>query len=159
MRSHVAIPRSSSTETRTVPATIVKNHRQGNASPLITAYAAAATNMLTTDQSAREATKRANIAGLSSSGLERAPHSRHAYGDHEPAQNERAAADFAPHRGQSTRMAQSRPSADPGVSFFSRISVIVASVRRRTLATDTAFSKPIRTTFVASTIPAAKRST
>jgi len=38
-------------------------------------------------------------------------------------------------------------------------SVIVASVRRSTLATDTAFSNAIRTTFVGSMIPVSTRST
>lgn len=39
------------------------------------------------------------------------------------------------------------------------ISVMVASVNSRTLATDTAFSNATRTTFVGSTMPASNRST
>ena len=41
----------------------------------------------------------------------------------------------------------------------SAISVMVASVSRTTLATETAFSRAIRTTLVGSTIPASRRST
>lgn len=47
----------------------------------------------------------------------------------------------------------------PGSLCGSSISVIVASVNSRTLATDTAFSSAIRTTFVGSTMPASNRST
>lgn len=43
--------------------------------------------------------------------------------------------------------------------FGSGISVIVASVNSRTLATDTAFSSAVRTTLAGSTMPASTRST
>jgi len=52
-------------------------------------------------------------------------------------------------------------SASNAASFFgcSGISVIVASVSSRTLATDTAFSRAILMTFVGSMMPASTRST
>ena len=46
-----------------------------------------------------------------------------------------------------------------GDGSFSGISVMVASVNSRMLATDTAFSKAMRTTFVGSMMPASNMST
>lgn len=60
----------------------------------------------------------------------------------------------SPPRQQFARCYIAMSSTPARCSAFSAISVIVASVRSRTLATDTAFSSATRITFVGSTMPA-----
>ena len=65
-------------------------------------------------------------------------------------------------RGRDVLGSRAQPSSPPGSRFGvdgSGASVIVASVRSSTLATETAFSSATRTTFVGSMMPASTRST